>query len=523
MVATLLRLKLQILGNGFRRSPWQIVGLAIGGLYGLGVLVFMLIGLILLRGADTELARTILVLAGSAAVLGWALIPIIASGIDMTLDPQRFAAFGIPQRTLMTGMALAGLVGIPGALTAILSLATVIPWWRSPQEIAAALIGALLGLAGCLLYSRCAAAWGTNLAASRRFREIGMVLLIVPIMFIGPVVSTTVQGFRHASGDLSALASALSWTPFGAPWALPADVAVGDYAGAALRVVIALAALAVVMWLWNMAMVRAMVNPPRVTGGKRSAGKLGFFNVFPATPTGAVAARTASYWFRDPRYMGSLLVVPLLPVVLYLNASRQGHYDLLLIVGPLVAFLLAWSISSDVSYDNTAFALHIATGVSGKADRWGRVIGCCVLAVPAVLVLTLGSLAISHRWDLLPGMAGTCAGVLMTGMGLASVLSARYVTPVPKPGESPFKKPPGGQGLTLAVQGLGMLVLLVLCLPQGGLMIAEVITGNHVLGWINLVAGPLIGAVLLWLGVRIGGRDIERRGPELLAQLIKNG
>ncbi|MFJ3957013.1 transporter [Arthrobacter sp. NPDC090010] len=522
MVATLLRLKLQILANGFRRSPWQIVGLVIGSLYGLGVLGFMLVGLVLLHGVDTELVRTILILAGFAAVLGWTLIPVVASGVDMTLDPQRFVAFGIPQRTLMTGMALAGLVGVPGLLTVILSLGTVISWWRSPQEVVAALLGALLGIASCMLFSRCAAAWGTNLAQSRRFREIGMVLLIVPLMFLGPLISGAVRGLKDTAGMLPDLASALAWTPFGAPWALPADVAVGDYVAAALRVLITLAGLALVMWLWNVAMVRSMVNPPQVSGGKRSAGKLGFFNVFPATPTGAVAARTASYWFRDPRYAGSLLVVPLLPVVLYLNGVRQGNYEALLLSGPLVAFLMAWSISSDVSYDDTAFALHVSTGTPGRADRWGRVLGCCILGIPAVLVLLLASIALSGRWDLLPGMVGTSAGVFMTGMGLASVLSARYVTAVPKPGESPFKTPPGGKGLTLAVQGLGMLVLLALCLPQAVLMLVELFTGNHMLGWINLVFGTALGAVLLWLGVRIGGRDIDRRGPELLAQLIKN-
>ena len=37
MVAHLLRLKLTLLRNGLRRSPLQLIGLAIGGLYALGI------------------------------------------------------------------------------------------------------------------------------------------------------------------------------------------------------------------------------------------------------------------------------------------------------------------------------------------------------------------------------------------------------------------------------------------------------------------------------------------------------
>jgi len=373
-----------------------------------------------------------------------------------------------------------------------------------------------------MLYSRCAAAWGTNLAQSRRYREIGTILIFVPLMLMGPLITGATQGLKDNASYLPDLASTLAWTPFGAPWALPADVAVGDYGRAVLRVLICLAGLALAVWLWNIALVRAMVNPPRATGAKRAAGKLGFFSLFPATPTGAVAARTATYWFRDPRYSASLIVVPLLPVLLYLTGMRDGQFGMLLVVGPLVAFLMSWSISSDVSYDDTAFALHVATGTPGRADRWGRVLGCCVLAVPAVLVVVFASVALSGRWDLLPGVFGASAGVLMAGLGLASVLSARYVTAVPKPGESPFKNPPGGKGLTLAVQGLGMLLLVVICLPQAGLLIAELVTGDQLWGWLNAVFGTALGAFLMWLGVRLGGRDVERRGPELLAQLIKN-
>jgi ABC-2 type transport system permease protein len=102
------------------------------------------------------------------------------------------------------------------------------------------------------------------------------------------------------------------------------------------------------------------------------------------------------------------------------------------------------------------------------------------------------------------------------------VVSARYTVAVPLPGDSPFKKPPGNVGQTLAVQFAGMGILFVLVLPEAALLIAQLVTGNSLFGWLNLVAGILLGAVLFVAGVRLGGKWLDARGPELLAQVTVN-
>ena len=69
-------------------------------------------------------------------VLGWWLVPLVATGVDSTLDPQRFVTYAVPQRQLLTGLALAGVVGVPGLVTALLRLGTVVPWSRGPATVA---------------------------------------------------------------------------------------------------------------------------------------------------------------------------------------------------------------------------------------------------------------------------------------------------------------------------------------------------------------------------------------------------
>lgn len=156
------------------------------------------------------------------------------------------------------------------------------------------------------------------------------------------------------------------------------------------------------------------------------------------------------------------------------------------------------------------------------ADRLGRALACMTFALPVVLVFSVGYAAFSRNWAALPGQLGFSLGILFTGLGLSSVVSARYTVTVPLPGDSPFKKPPGNVGQTLAVQFVGMLVLMVLVLPEAALLVAQAVTGNVLFGWLTLAVGTVLGMVLFLAGMRLGGKWLEARGPELLAQVTVN-
>jgi ABC-2 type transport system permease protein len=216
------------------------------------------------------------------------------------------------------------------------------------------------------------------------------------------------------------------------------------------------------------------------------------------------------------------VVIPLLPVLLFFQGSQTGEYGVLTVMGPLTAFMLAWAISADVSYDNTAFALHLASGVRGLDDRLGRATACLVFALPVTVAFSIIPFVVTQDWTKLPGVLGFSLGILLTGLGLASVVSARYTVAVPLPGDSPFKKPPGNVAQTLGVQFGGMGVLLLLVSPEGVLLLLQLVTGEPLFGWINLAVGPILGLVMFGTGVRLGGKWLDTRGPELLAQLSVN-
>ena len=520
MVAHLVRLKLTLLRNSLKRSPWQLVGIIFGGLYGLGVLVLLLVGLTVLGSAEPEFIGTVVVLAGAAVVLGWLVIPVVLNGLDMTLDPARFTTYAIPMKSMLTGLLLGSFIGIPGALTLMASVGTAASWWKHPLAGVVALICGALAAVTCIVASRAITAASASLASTRRFKDFSAIIVLVPLMFLGPIVSGITSGVSDFGAYLPQLANSISWTPLGAVWSVPADVAQGHYGPAAIKFLIALATIAALAWVWKACLARALVTPASAGGARRGGRKLGFFAWFPATPAGAVAARCLTYWFRDPRYSAGLLMAPLLPLVFVFAGSQFDSGDatgLALGFGSaLAASLVVWSISADISYDNTAFALHVAAGVSGLADRTGRAVAAGVLALPLGLLYAVVGAIFATDAGQLPGTVGLVIGVVGSGLGLASVFSARFTMNVPLPGDSPLKTRPGNGFAAAMIQFAGFAGMGVLVLPELVLVILGMVTGHVLYSWLALLVGVILGTVFLLVGIRQGAALYNRRAPELL-------
>ncbi|MCQ9163277.1 transporter [Arthrobacter sp. STN4] len=520
MVAHLLRLKLALLRNSLRRSPMQLIGLAIGALYGLGVLGMVLVGLAVLGTQGPGTIGVVIVLAGSALFLGWLIIPVVAAGLDMTLDPARFITYSVPMTSLLAGLALSGFIGIPGAITLLASVGTAAAWWRQPVAAGAAVLCGALAALTCVVASRAMTAASASLASSRRFKDLSGVVLLVPLLFLGPIIAGVTAGVKDLQAYLPSLANTLSWTPLGAVWAVPAEVAADRWGLAGAKLAIALAATAALAWMWKACLAKALVTPAYAGNSGRSAGNMGFFRLFPPTPAGAVAARSLTYWLRDPRYSAGLVIAPLLPLVFVFAGSRTGGIGTLGLTlglgGVLAAFLVVWSISSDISYDNTAFALHLAAGVSGTADRAGRAMAAACLALPLGLLYAVVGAGMAGTWAPLPAVLGLTVGVVGSGLGLASVFSARFTMNAPLPGDSPLKSKPGNNFSAMLIQMAGFAGVGVLLLPEIVLAVVAMATRQPVFGWMSLACGIVLGAVSVLAGIRIGARIYDRRAPELL-------
>jgi ABC-2 type transport system permease protein len=523
VVATIVTLKWLLLRNGLRRSTPQQVGLILAGLSGLGVLVVLLAGLITLRVAvPVDDARTAVVIGGSALMVGWMAMPIIAFGADETLDPARFATLAVPRRQLVLGLLVSSLVSVPAAVTAILGLATIITWSRSVLAVGVALVAAVVAVLTCVALSRVSSTAFSAMSRNRRTRESVPVLmaLVAVALWVG---GASVMERLSAPGLPSRIADVLGWTPLGLAWSAPADIVDGLIVSGLLRLTLAVIVLLVAVFAWESLLWSAVVNP-RGTSAAPSAARdegLGWFGRMPASPTGAVAARSIVSWRRDPRYVTAGALMILLPLALALPALTGRGSMWTLAMAPTAGFMLGWSTHNDIAYDGTAFWTHVATGVSGRADRIGRLVPTAMAASVLLPAYTILGCGLTGRWSLWPALFGIGLGFLLTGFGVANVMSALQPYPVPGPGENPFGAPPGSSALMVVVQAVAGAAVFLLNLP---LVVVGVgaLMGQVWLSWLCLGLAVVLGSGALVLGTWMGARIYQRRTPELLAALSVN-
>ncbi|MFC8681891.1 hypothetical protein ACFT30_10235 [Microbacterium ureisolvens] len=519
MVATLLRLRFRVLGNQLARSPWQLVGFIFGALYGVLVLVGIVAALVLLGFGDVGLAGTVIVGAGSLVTLGWALVPLVAFGVDTTLDPERLVVFPMSTTRMMVALTVVAVCGIPGMITSAAALATVATWAHWPAAVGAWLVSTPVAVLTAVVASRAVSTVASGVGSGRRFREVAGILIFIPLILAGPIIVGLASGVAVNAATLAEVVPLLGWTPLGAAWAVPADAATGDLGAAAAKLLIALVTLAALWLLWRAALARSLVRPRHTSTAAVRPGALGWFGRVPTGATGAIFARAVTYWTRDPRYLRQLIAVPLVPVLLWFYAREGDPLVALAFSAPIIAFIIGIVVYADISYDGTAFGTELATGARGRADRLGRILAAAALAVPLVVLAAILPFAFAGDWTQFPGVLGMALGILFTCYGVCAVTSAQLVVPVAGSGDNPFKRVPG----TTFLQGLAFfgiwLVALALSAPAVIVGFIAYFTQNSALSWVALAVGIVLGVAVLVAGILIGGRMLDSSGPVLLARL----
>ncbi|MFT4030666.1 MAG: hypothetical protein QM675_12390 [Protaetiibacter sp.] len=519
MVATVLRIRYRILGNMLSRSVWQLIGFVFGVVGAAGALAVVTVALVLIGASGLDAVRGVLTIGGALLVVGWSVAPLVAGGVDTTIGPEHLAPFPMSTRRVMVALTLVGFAGIPGIATSFGMLGALAAWGRWPVALAAAVVCLPLGVLTCVVASRTVAS-----LAARGGRRLGNLLALFAfalLVLAGPVVTGLLGLIGGRDGGIDrafAVVAGISWTPVAAAWAVPGDLAAGSWLAGTLKLAIALGTLVALWLLWRRDVVAASVTPRRHVAGGR-AGRLGWFGVAPTGPIGASWARATRYWLGDPRYLRNLLIVALLPALFAFALGGWSGSTLFAFSIVLPALLLGLVPYADVGYDGTAFSTVLATGIRGRADRAGRLLGAATAGAPLVIVVTIVTVGLSGRWMLLPAVLGCAVGALLTGLGICAVSSAYIVVPVPASGDNIFKRVPG-QSFTVGLALLGLTLLSgVLVLPALGLAILAAVRDAPLWSWLALATGLVIGVVVAWAGVVLGGRLFDRAGPLLLARV----
>jgi ABC-2 type transport system permease protein len=411
---------------------------------------------------------------------------------------------------------------VPGVATVLVGLGLVVTWARSVPLALAALLAIPLGVVTCVLLARVATAALAAVLSSRRFRDlavVGAVLLSLVIALasnvLGRFADTNPERLRAA---LATVASALGWSPFGWAWAVPADVARGDWLVAGIHLLLAGGLVAGLWWAWAYVLERRLTSPIEQSGDSRPVKESSWVDrMFPATPAGGVAARTLRYWRRDPRYaagVAGFLIGPIILIVIQV-LTPMGNGLVAVFAPTLVGLLVGLTLAQDLSFDGSALWLHVGTGLRGADDRTGRAWSALVVFLPIIVVLLLVSVAITGAWAMAAPAAAIALGSALAGLGVGSVVGALWQWPAPPPGANPFASSNQGGLPALLSITITTLATLLVSLPTLALVVWSIFTPWA--GALALVVGLGSGLVVLKIGIDWGGRLLERRWPEALS------
>ncbi|WP_371163751.1 hypothetical protein ABYF32_05435 [Buchananella felis] len=575
MVATLVKLRFRLLANALSQSTARLILAILGGLYGLFLLAAMFLAAFFAGDESVSVAHTALTLVGGAIVLGWATIPLLASGIDNTLDPRNFAPFTSASPRLALGLLLAGGMGIPGLITALILALPILTWARAAQPAAIALavvMWPLVTLSSWLL-ARVGTTFFAGAGRSRKGRDrntMVLMVLLVPLMGIGFVLPGLMENI--SGGLLIKVATVLAWTPFGAGFAAPGSLATGAIGAAVAQVAITAVTTALLWWAWLRLLPSAMLGAPlgraqadlaavqrhldtpvdqapatpqagqnAAVGGassstaKRSWALADALAKLPGIDpvTAVIAERSLRYKYRDPRWLSlpvlmvgfSALMIAAAPVIIESGSKSFGDgggvglafSSLPTFLTFFIAFVLQ-SVHADIAYDSTAYWSHISAGVSPRAEIRGRFLASVIGYLPLVLVISL-----LGAWRLGLGVDGAAfvggnVGISLAMMGMAYGVAGHFIYPVPPPGASPFNNAGmGAGGLTLVVQLVVFALMGVLSIP---IVIASLFTPDTLVGQSLLGAGTVVYGILVALaGAAIGAAGLAKNQVAFLTKM----
>ena len=388
MTLLVVRLRLAMWRTAMTRSALHLVSSVLGGLGALAVLGVLGPGLLLLAGRPLRVVALTVPLF-TVVTLMWAVLSLIATGVDSTLDPARFSVLPLRASELARGLLAAALTGIPAVMLCGLALAQAGAWATRPAAVVAALVAAVLGVLTAVFLSRAVTSALARVMTSRGGRVAGA--FVVALVTLVPLGLNLLLTTGSLAADLSTFdatrsATVASWTPFGWAWGLPFDVATGRWASAGVHLVLAVGFVLALHAVWVRQLERTLTAPPTSSGGQR----IGRGRLLPAvmgtSPTATIAARRVRAWYRDSRLVGIALRTAVLPVFFVVQAVATDAPGLAGVGIVTLAVFAGLTLMNDLAFDGPAWWLHVAVGVRGWEDRLGRALASTVVFGPVVLL-----------------------------------------------------------------------------------------------------------------------------------------
>ena len=455
-------------------------------------------------------------LAGTAGILFVALMQAMFIGENSTMSMDKFAPYGIPDRTLQLGLLLAGLTGIP----AITALVGFMLWAMAYRGLGAAavisqLVAAPLIVLTAMCVSKALLAVADIITDSQTGKNIFYVVVIM--LFVVVAQMPNILMINEVSLDaatLAPIARVFGWLPLGAPFMLPFDAANGQWLFWLLHVLCALALCAVCFLISQWCLHWQRTHSSDAVRAKAAKG-LGLFSRMPDSPSGAVSARLGSLLRRDAR-QSMMFIMPLFFVVIFALESKDTGSWFVWMGVLMGGMFMSLTESNGLAYDGQGFVMEVIAGTRAIDDRTGRVRVYLIIDTVYIALLSVVAFIITGDWSNPSGLATAFTfiaaswGWAVASLGIAELFNCSILYPVPSMAK-PFTNPQGRGAAQAFLPLLYMLEEIACMLPTAIVAIILAATGHgDAYLWIIPVA-LANGVVFLCLGTWLGAKLLRTR------------
>src|SRR5215475_14306059 len=216
MARLLVQLKLRLLTNALRSSTGAKVSFIISTIFAALVAIGTFVILAGLRGQVAAVDQTAAVFTVFA--FGWLIVPLLAFGLDGTLDPATLALYPLRTRPLAVGLLAASATGAWPLANVIGLLGVTVGLASGPLGVLVAVVAVVLEVLFCIALSRFVTTSLASLLRSRRGRDLAA-FLIIPLValyeFFTQVAPKAASEGKITAASFAGFDSWMRWLPPG--------------------------------------------------------------------------------------------------------------------------------------------------------------------------------------------------------------------------------------------------------------------------------------------------------------------
>jgi ABC-2 type transport system permease protein len=520
MARLLVQLKLRLLVNALRSSNRAKASFMISTAFAVLTALGMFALLASLHGQSNAVVLTSVLFTVFA--FGWLILPLLAFGLDSTLDPATMALYPLRTRELATGLLAASATGAWPAANVIGLLGVVIGLARGVLGVLVALVAVLLQVLFCITLARFVTTSMAGLLRSRRGKDLA-VFLFIPIIaayeFFTQVVPRLAASGKLTSGSFTGSDGWLRWLPPGLAAHAIEDASNGHAGAALLRLALLAAVIVALGWLWIRSLSRALVSPDSSTQSSQVRGVALPFARYGLR--GAVAARIWIYQRREPIslvYWGMTAVITAAASVGGI-IGPQRHPAVTFLSAVLGAAFIGLFHANTVGSTGPPFVMEAIALVDRNALRAylsGQNIVLAVIGIPLLVALTFGLGAAAgfptYGFETMP----VALAALGAALALSNIITVTGAYPMAKRVGTPIYTSAPGYGSSRVAATIGTLFGIPLLVSP--VIVAAALSAGAPLAVrapVLTIGAAIYGLALAWAGVRIAATVGEGKMPEL--------